>query len=93
MLASDALPLDKPETTAAAEMPRMMLSLGIEPALLRLDHPALYAGLESVCAGCGEKDGCRKDIADGTAAKHFNRYCGNAATLSLLSERPDLTGR
>ena len=93
MIASDALPVEKPDSTAAAEMPHMMLSLGIDPALLQLDHPALYAGMESVCAGCGSKDGCRKDLAEGTAASHYISYCGNAATLSLMSDRPDLASR
>lgn len=90
MLASDALPLERPASDLSREMPDMMLSLGIEPALLRLDHPALYAGMESVCAGCASKDQCRHDLAAETAAESFTAYCGNAATLSLLAGRPEL---
>lgn len=90
MLASDALPCDRPSEDMTREMPDMMLALGIEPALLRLDHPALYAGMESVCAGCGSKGQCQHDLKTDSAADHFTDYCGNAATLSLLSGRPDL---
>ncbi len=90
MLASDALPSAQPSPEMSREMPEMMLSLGIEPALLRLDHPALYAGMESICAGCASKGQCRHDLAAQTAAESFTDYCGNAATLSLLAGRPDL---
>lgn len=90
MLATDALPMQKSDTATSAEMPRMMLSLGIEPALLQVEYPALYTSMESVCAGCGSKEGCRKDLAEGTAASQFTQYCGNAATLSLLTDRLDL---
>lgn len=90
MLASDALPSERPASELSREMPDMMLSLGIEPALLRLDHPALYTGMESVCAGCASKDQCRHDLSRETAADHFTEYCGNAATLSLLASRPEL---
>jgi hypothetical protein len=90
MLAADSLPLEKPEADAIAEMPLMMLALGIEPDLLRADHPALYASMSSVCAGCGSKDTCRGDLAGGEAARRHVDYCGNAATLSLLAGREDL---
>lgn len=90
MLATDTLPMEKPDTAASAEMPLMMLSLGIEPALLKLDHPALYSSMESVCAGCGSKEDCRKDLAEEAAASQYTRYCGNAATLSLMTDRLDL---
>lgn len=90
MLASDALPSPQPASEFSREMPEMMLALGIEPALLRLDHPALYAGMESVCAGCASKDQCQHDLRQETAPETFTAYCGNASTLSLLAERPEL---
>lgn len=92
MLASDALPMPPSSGELSREMPEMMLGLGMEPALLRLDHPALYASMESVCAGCASKDQCRHDLAERIAPETFTDYCGNASTLLLLSQRPELRG-
>lgn len=90
MLSSTALPVEKADPEATREMPHMMLALGIEPALLKTDHPAIYAAMEHVCAGCGSKETCKKDLAVEKAASAFAEYCGNAATLSLLRERAEL---
>ena len=90
MLASDALPSERPASDLSREMPEMMMALGIEPALLRLDHPALYTAMESVCANCASKGDCRHDLAGGTAPQHYTAYCGNASTLSLLGDRPEI---
>lgn len=90
MLSSTSQPAEKPDPASAQEMPRMMLALDIEPGLAEADLPALYAGLQSVCAGCGSKDQCRGDLAAETAAATFQTYCGNAATLTKLMGRPEL---
>lgn len=89
MLASNALPPERAASDQTREMPEMMMALGIEPALVHLDHPALFAGMESVCAGCASKGRCQHDLAAGDATREFTDYCGNAATLSLLAERPE----
>ena len=90
MLASNAMPAEKTDPSSAAEMPRMMVQLGIEPSLLKLDHPALYASMESICANCEAKGICRHDLETGLAPFHMTEYCGNASTLTLLETRGDL---
>lgn len=90
MLDCSALPAPPATSEAAREMPQMMLSLGIEPTLVRDDHPALYASMSSVCAACPEKERCDHDLGEGTAKTVFTDYCANAATLGLLASRPEL---
>lgn len=90
MLPSHAHAAAKPNARETEEMPRMALALGIEPALLLADHPALFAGLQQVCAQCGSKDSCRKDLAAEQAVAGMDAYCGNASTLRALQERPEL---
>ena len=91
MLPSNALPVEKPDPQATREMPQIMLALGIEPALLKADHPALFAGMQGVCATCGSKETCNGDLSADTAASTFQDYCGNAATLTRLQDRADLS--
>lgn len=91
MISPDALPVEKADALSSREMPHMMMALGIEPALLRADHPALYASMESVCSGCGSRQTCRNDLQAHTAAATFTDYCANASTLSLLRERPEFS--
>lgn len=90
MLDCSALPASAPTAEAAREMPQMMLSLGIEPALVREDHPALYSSMGSVCAACPEKERCDHDLGTGTVTATYADYCGNAATLGLLANRTEL---
>nr|WP_316653556.1 hypothetical protein [uncultured Gellertiella sp.] len=90
MLTPAAPKTPRPDPLAAREMPGMLMQLGIAPALLKSDHPAIYTGMESICANCGSKDTCRQDLAIHRAAEQFADYCGNAATLSLLQGRPEL---
>ena len=40
--------------------------------------------MERVCAACQHKRQCDHDLAAGTAAKHYEEYCGNALTIDAL---------
>jgi hypothetical protein len=40
--------------------------------------------MERVCALCGHKGECDRDLAAGTSAEHYEGYCLNADTIELL---------
>jgi len=69
---------------AADELPRMLEQLGISAEGLGRAHPLLLRDMERVCALCGHKAQCDRDLAGGTATENYHGYCGNAATLESL---------
>jgi hypothetical protein len=72
---------------AADELPRMMATLGIDPAYIDKKHPALMRDLQRVCGMCKSKTECDNDLAAGQAAAHYHEYCVNAETLDDLKNR------
>lgn len=82
------LELAKAGPDAAAEMPRMMKALGIDPMEVETRFRALFREMQVNCARCRHKAGCRHDLAHDTAAAEFNAYCLNAAELSALRATP-----
>jgi hypothetical protein len=40
--------------------------------------------MERVCSLCSHKRQCDRDLATGTAAAHYEEYCGNADTIDGL---------
>ncbi|OAF00816.1 hypothetical protein AYJ54_30200 [Bradyrhizobium centrolobii] len=69
---------------AADELPKMLDQLGISAEQLGRTQPLLLRDMERVCALCGHKSQCDRDLADGTAAENYQGYCGNASTLESL---------
>jgi len=43
--------------------------------------------MERVCALCGHKRECDRDLAEGTSAEHYREYCLNAPTVEELGVR------
>ncbi|RTM10828.1 MAG: hypothetical protein EKK33_23385, partial [Bradyrhizobiaceae bacterium] len=69
---------------SADELPKMLEQLGISAEGLGRAQPLLLRDLERVCSLCNHKGECDRDLADGTAAENYHRYCANAATLESL---------
>jgi transcriptional regulator with XRE-family HTH domain len=69
---------------AADELPKMLKSLGIDEAGLARTEPLVLRDMERVCALCGHKRQCDRDLAAGTAAEHYREYCANAPTIEGL---------
>jgi hypothetical protein len=42
--------------------------------------------MERVCALCGHKRQCDRDLASGASAEHYQEYCLNAPTIAQLRE-------
>jgi uncharacterized protein YjiS (DUF1127 family) len=73
---------------AADELPKMLAALGIKVDDLAKVEPVVLHDMERVCALCGHKRECDADLAAGTAAEHYQRYCLNAPTIAEL-KKPD----
>jgi transcriptional regulator with XRE-family HTH domain len=69
---------------AADELPRMLTALGIDEEALARTQPLVLRDMERVCALCHNKGECVRDFAAGTAAEHYEEYCPNSPTISVL---------
>jgi hypothetical protein len=73
---------------AAAELPRLMAALSLDPRAIGLEQPALMRDMTLVCSECMEKARCRKDLAREQASAAYAEYCLNAETLRDMREGP-----
>ena len=69
---------------AADELPQMLKALGIDHEALARTEPHVLRDMERVCSMCNHKRQCDRDLVAGTAAKHYEEYCGNADTIDGL---------
>jgi hypothetical protein len=72
---------------AADELPKMLKALGIDQEALARTEPLVLRDMERVCSLCSHKRQCDHDLAAGTAAAHYEEYCGNADTIDGLGPR------
>ena len=72
---------------AADELPKMLTALGIDQEDLARSEPLVLRDMERVCSLCNHKRQCDRDLAAGTAAAHYQEYCGNADTIDGLGPR------
>ena len=69
---------------AANLLEKLLLKLSVDPAQLSMANPAIMRDLQRLCVVCGQKERCRHELAQGTAAEHYREYCPNAFTLDAL---------
>jgi hypothetical protein len=69
---------------AADELPQLLKALGISESELARVEPLLLRDMERVCALCGQKRECDRDLAAGTSAANYHDYCLNAPTIKEL---------
>ncbi|WP_065751672.1 hypothetical protein [Bradyrhizobium paxllaeri] len=72
---------------AADELPKMLTALGIDQESLLRTEPLVLRDMERVCSMCIHKRQCDKDLAAGTAAAHYQEYCGNAPTIDGFGQQ------
>jgi hypothetical protein len=72
---------------AADELPKMLTALGVNQQDLARSEPLVLRDMERVCSLCNHKRQCDRDLAAGTAAAHYQEYCGNADTIDGLGPR------
>ena len=71
---------------AADELPKMLRALGIDQADLARTEPLVLRDMERVCSLCNRKRQCGHQLAAGTAAAHYDEFCGNAPTIDGLGK-------
>jgi transcriptional regulator with XRE-family HTH domain len=71
---------------AADELPQLLKALGISESELARVAPLLLHDMERVCAVCGQKRECDRDLAAGASASSYQDYCLNAPTINELSK-------
>ncbi|MBB4041964.1 hypothetical protein GGR34_003648 [Microvirga flocculans] len=69
---------------AAAELPRLMNALSLDPDKVREIHAALMRDMSLTCSGCTAAVRCRDDLDHGRAGAHYAEYCPNAENLQEL---------
>lgn len=69
---------------AADELPRLLRALGADPEKLASIDPMLARDLQRVCITCSGKSRCEHELAAGTAAQNYRRFCPNAISLDAL---------
>lgn len=63
---------------------RLMSALGIDRIELRWREPEILRDLEVVCTSCRAWKRCRRELARGTAAEHYESFCPNAPVLEAM---------
>lgn len=69
---------------AAAELPRLMNALALDPDRIRHIHAALMRDMSLTCSGCTAAVRCRHDLDHGRATAHYADYCPNTETLQEM---------
>jgi hypothetical protein len=87
---SQLLDVAKAGPHAADEMIAMMKALDIDPMEVATRYQDQFRDMQLNCSQCTSKAHCRKDIAAGSAARHFNDYCNNADHLIAMRATPAL---
>lgn len=81
----DLVALVEAGPVAGRLMERMLAAHDLAEAELRLSEPDTIRDMAILCARCGEKDRCARELDLGTAARHAADFCPNAATLRSLA--------
>lgn len=71
---------------SAEELPKLLKSLGIDEKAMARAQPRVLSDMQRVCSSCESKRRCHHEIAAGTAAEHYEEYCGNAGTVDALRQ-------
>ncbi len=69
---------------AADLLVKMLTALSVDPETLARSDPATMRDLQRLCTSCDQKGRCAHELAEGTAAEHFQSFCPNAFTLDAL---------
>lgn len=69
---------------AASQLPRRMAALHIDAGQVAHDEPQVLRDLQRVCAVCGSKSRCERDLNRNASDPTWESYCPNAGTLRAL---------
>lgn len=89
MSSSELLALSAKAPSAADEVRKMLIAIGIDPAHLTQNEPLVMRDLQRLCTTCTFKKKCNSDLINGKAAGNYRDYCPNAFTIDALIEDPE----
>jgi hypothetical protein len=69
---------------AADQLSKLLKALGVDEAALARTEPLILRDMERVCALCGHKPRCDRDLAAGASREHYREYCLNAPSIHDL---------
>jgi hypothetical protein len=69
---------------AADLLQKMLIALKVDLDSITNNELGVMRDLQRICTMCADKKRCARELADGTAAKHFHEFCPNTVTLDAL---------
>ena len=86
--AADLRDLAEARPGSADLLQEMLPALGVDPKTLAETDPLMMRDLQRLCVTCRNKNRCRRELDELSAAEHYHHYCPNAVTIdALLGER------
>jgi hypothetical protein len=89
MSSSELLALSAKTPSAADEVQKVLVAIGIDPNHLSRNDPLVMRDLQRLCTTCTFKKKCNSDLINGKAAQNYRDYCPNAFTIDALIEDPE----
>ena len=89
MSSSELLALSAKAPSAADEVQKVLVAIGIDPNHLSRNDPLVMRDLQRLCTTCTFKKKCNSDLINGKAAQNYRDYCPNAFTIDALIEDPE----
>ena len=71
---------------AAAELPKLLRALGVDPQKLPSDRRTTKRDLQRICITCGHKARCRHDSRPAQLRSTTAIFCPNAMSIDELSD-------
>ena len=69
---------------------RMLVALHVDPKVIADMDPLVMREMKWLCITCSNKRQCEHELAMGTAAEHFQKYCPNAVSIDeLLNQKSE----
>ncbi|AWN44326.1 heavy-metal resistance [Methylobacterium durans] len=75
------------EITKVRSLVQLLKQLDLDPAAICRELPETMHELETTCVGCTQRTRCDHELAAGTAAVTYQRFCPNAQRLMHLVEK------
>jgi hypothetical protein len=70
---------------AADQLPGLLHAASVDPEILSREDPAMMHDMQRLCTACSHKRRCERELAAGTAAGNYRRFCPNAVSIETLA--------
>jgi hypothetical protein len=80
----DLYALDRRGPDAAAQLPRRLRAVHLDPDALAVEHTAEFRDMQRLCSLCESKGRCERDLSRNPRDEIWSYYCPNASTIDAL---------